>query len=58
MNPKQPALGLDPRVAVDFLKSNAGTAEISRRPYSFAPAQSWVRVRKIVKNLLVLLPIV
>jgi hypothetical protein len=33
----------------------AGAAEFSRWPYHFAPAQSWVSVRKIVKNLLVLL---
>jgi hypothetical protein len=33
----------------------ADTVEFSRWPYHFVPAQSWVSVRKIVKNLLVLL---
>ena len=33
----------------------ADAAEFSRWPYHFAPAQSWVSVSKIVKNLLVLL---
>ena len=59
MIPKKPALGLDPRVEVDLADlAPADTAEFSRRPQHFAPAQSWVSVRKIVKNLLVLLHIV
>jgi hypothetical protein len=56
MMPKKPALGLDPGVAADLADpAPADTAEFSRWPYNFAPAQSWVSVRKIVKNLLVLL---
>jgi hypothetical protein len=35
----------------------AGAAGISRWRYNFAPAQSWVSVSKIVKNLLVVLRI-
>jgi hypothetical protein len=38
--------------------ASADTAEFSRSPYNFAPTQSWVRLRQIIKNLLVLLHIV
>jgi len=59
MIPKKPALGLDPRVEADILDlAPADTAEFSRWPYNMAPTQSWVSLRKIVKNLLVLLHIV
>jgi hypothetical protein len=59
MNLKKPALGLDPRVQAEFPDlAPAETAELSRWLYKLVPAQSGVRVRKIVKNLLVLLHIV
>jgi hypothetical protein len=56
MIPKKPALGLDPWVEAEFPDlAPADPAKFSRWPYHVASAQSWVSVRKIVKNLLVLL---